>query len=81
MDAFCCENCFNSEVLKEYPQTNGKIERYHRTLRGEVGLVSYDMPSELEAAIRPFVHYSNNERYHEGISTTVSLLSLGACGS
>jgi putative transposase len=50
-----------------HPQTNGKIERYHRTLRGEVGLVSYDMPSELEAAIRPFVHYYNNQRYHEGL--------------
>jgi len=50
-----------------HPQTNGKMERYHRTLRGDVGLVSYDMPSELEAAIRPFVHYYNYQRYHEGL--------------
>jgi putative transposase len=50
-----------------HPQTNGKIERYHRTLRGDVGLVSYEMPSELEAAVKSFVHYYNYQRYHEGL--------------
>ncbi len=28
-----------------HPQTNGKIERYHRTLKGDIGQVPYEMPS------------------------------------
>jgi transposase InsO family protein len=34
-----------------HPQTNGKIERYHRTIKGEINQVSHDMPSELREAI------------------------------
>ncbi len=30
-----------------HPQTNGKIERYHHTLKGEINQVPYEMPSEL----------------------------------
>ena len=50
-----------------HPQTNGKIERYHRSLRGEPNLEPYDMPSELRNAIRAFVEYYNYQRYHEGL--------------
>lgn len=50
-----------------HPQTNGKIERYHRTMREGIGLIPYEMPSELEEAIRAFVEYYNYRRYHEGI--------------
>ena len=50
-----------------HPQTNGKIERYHRTVKGEIGLLPYEMASELEAAIRSFVEYYNYRRYHEGL--------------
>ena len=50
-----------------HPQTNGKIERYHRTLRGEINQVPYDMPSELKEAIRAFIEYYNYRRYHEGL--------------
>jgi putative transposase len=38
-----------------HPQTNGKIERYHRSIKGELSLVPYEMPSELEEAIRAFI--------------------------
>jgi len=51
-----------------YPQTNGKIEGYHRTIKGEINQVLYDMPSELKEAIRTFVAYYNYRRYHEGLS-------------
>jgi putative transposase len=50
-----------------HPQTNGKIERYHRTVKGEINRVPYDMPSELKEAIRAFIEYYNYRRYHEGL--------------
>jgi transposase InsO family protein len=50
-----------------HPQTNGKIERYHRTIKGEIHLVPYEMPSELADAISLFIQYYNYQRYHEGL--------------
>jgi len=50
-----------------HPQTNGKIERYHRSIKGEINQVPYDMPSELKQAIRDFIEYYNYRRYHEGL--------------
>jgi len=50
-----------------HPQTNGKIERYHRTIKGELILMPYEMPGELEEAIRAFIEYYNYRRYHEGL--------------
>ena len=50
-----------------HPQTNGKIERYHRSIKGELGLLPYEMPCELEKAIAAFIEYYNYRRYHEGL--------------
>ncbi len=50
-----------------HPQTNGKIERYHRTIKGELSLMTYDMPGGLEEAIGTFIDYYNYQRYHEGL--------------
>lgn len=50
-----------------HPQTNGKIERYHRTIKSDVKLTWYDTPSALERAIAAFVDYYNHRRYHEGV--------------
>ncbi len=50
-----------------HPQTNGKIERYHRTIKGELSLMPYEMPGELQKAIRSFIDYYNYQRYHEGL--------------
>jgi len=50
-----------------HPQTNGKIERYHRTIKGEIKLVPYEMPGELREAIKAFIEYYNYDRYHEGL--------------
>ncbi len=33
-----------------HPQTNGKIERYHRTMKGGINLLPYEMPGEMEEA-------------------------------
>ena len=50
-----------------HPQTNGKIERYHRTIKGEINQVPYEMPAELREAIRVFIEYYKYRRYHEGL--------------
>ncbi len=50
-----------------HPQTQGKIERYHRSLKNVVKLEHYHFPWQLEAAIGDFVAYYNHERYHESL--------------
>jgi transposase InsO family protein/transposase-like protein len=50
-----------------HPQTQGKIERYHRTMKNVVKLDNYYCVEELEAAIEKFVENYNNERYHESL--------------
>jgi len=50
-----------------HPQTNGKIERYHRTIKGEINLVPHEMPRELKEEIKEFIEYYNCHRYHEGL--------------
>ncbi len=50
-----------------HPQTQGKIERYHRTMKNVVKLDNYYCPEELERALEKFVEKYNNERYHESL--------------
>jgi transposase InsO family protein len=50
-----------------HPQTQGKIERYHRSMKNVVKLQHYYFPWELEAAVRDFVAYYNHRRYHESL--------------
>jgi len=47
--------------------TQGKIERYHRSMKNLILLDNYYCPSELEARITEWVDYYNNHRYHEAI--------------
>ena len=75
-------SCYVSSELKKYlksediesihgrplhPQTQGKIERYHRSMKNVVKLENYYIPQQLRDAIEKFVHYYNNERYHESL--------------
>jgi transposase InsO family protein len=50
-----------------HPVTQGKIERWHRTIKNVVKLENYYSPDELKAAIAEFVAYYNQERYHESV--------------
>ena len=50
-----------------HPQTNGKLERYHQTLKRDVNQLPYELPSDLEAAIVSFVSYYNYRRYHKAL--------------
>ena len=50
-----------------HPQTNGKLERYHQTLKRDVNQVPYEMPSDLEEALAAFVSYYKYRRYHKAL--------------
>jgi len=50
-----------------HPQTQGKIERYHRTMKNVIRLDNYYSPDDLIHAISEFVEYYNNNRYHESL--------------
>jgi putative transposase len=51
-----------------HPQTQGKIERYHRTMKNVIRLDNYYSPNDLIQAIAEFVDYYNNKRYHESLN-------------
>lgn len=78
--------CYISGKLKEYldeheishtrgapyhPMTQGKIERYHRTMKNVILLQKFFYPWELEVEIDRFINYYNNERYHESINNLI----------
>ncbi len=50
-----------------HPQTQGKIERYHRSMKNVVKLENYYTPQSLLEAIDAFVDHYNNHRYHESL--------------
>ena len=75
-------SCYIAAELKEYlhakgvkpvhgkinhPQTQGKIERYHRSMKNIVKLNHYYCPDELIGALDSFVNYYNQKRYHESL--------------
>ena len=51
-----------------HPMTQGKIERWHRSVKNEILLENYYLPGQLESAIGRFVDYYNHERYHESLN-------------
>lgn len=51
-----------------HPQTQGKIERYHRSMKNVIKLEHYYFPEQLRTAIQEFVDYYNYERYHESLN-------------
>ena len=74
--------CYISGELKQYlsdqglthtrgrpyhPMTQGKIERYHRSMKNVLLLDNYYYPEALKAEIESFVEYYNYERYHESL--------------
>jgi transposase InsO family protein len=50
-----------------HPQTQGKIERWHQTLKNRILLENYYLPGDLEASIGAFVERYNHHRYHESL--------------
>jgi len=50
-----------------HPMTQGKIERYHRSLKNVICLDNYYFPWEVEQAVAAFVEEYNHQRYHESL--------------
>ena len=51
-----------------HPQTQGKIERWHQTLKNRILLEHYFLPGDLESQIETFVDHCNHRRYHESLN-------------
>jgi hypothetical protein len=51
-----------------HPQTQGKIERWHQTLKNRILLENHFLPGALEARIGAFVDHYNHRRYHESLA-------------
>jgi putative transposase len=50
-----------------HPQTNGKLERFHETLKARLNLLVFTSREALRAAMAEFIEFYNHRRYHEGI--------------
>ena len=50
-----------------HPMIQGKIERYHQTIKNIIKLQNYYLPSKLEWENHSFVQYYNHERIHESL--------------
>ena len=51
-----------------HPQTQGKIERWHQTLKNRILLENYFLPGDLESQIKAFIEHYNHQRYHESLN-------------
>ena len=50
-----------------HPQTQGKIERWHQSLKNRILLEHYYLPGDLERQVAAFVAHYNHARYHESL--------------
>jgi transposase InsO family protein len=50
-----------------HPQTQGKIERWHQTLKNRILLENYYLPGDLETQVSAFVEHYNHARCHESL--------------
>jgi putative transposase len=50
-----------------HPQTNGKLERFHETLKARLNLLVFSSPEALRVAMADFIEFYRYRRYHEGI--------------
>jgi RNA-directed DNA polymerase len=50
-----------------HPQTQGKIERWHQTLKNRILLEHYYLPGDLERQVVAFVEHYNHARYDKSL--------------
>nr|WP_285674666.1 integrase core domain-containing protein [Limibaculum sp. NKW23] len=61
-------------------QTQGKIERWHQTLKNRILLKNYYLPGALEQAIGGFIDHDNNVRCHESLGNITPADAHYGCG-
>ncbi len=61
-----------------HPQTQGKIERWHQTLKNRILLEHAYLPGELEARVAAFVEHYNHARAHESLGNSLPPTSTSA---
>jgi putative transposase len=62
----------NMEHLRSapyHPQTQGKIERWHQTLKNRILLEHYYLPGDRERQVAAFVEHYNHDRDHESLES------------
>lgn len=64
---FQSQNIRHVRSAPHHPMTQGKIERYHRSMKNLLLLEHYYLPQELEQGIAEWVQYYNHHRYHESL--------------
>ena len=62
-----CHDMAHVRGAPYHPMTQGKIERWHQTLKNRILLENYYLPGDLQAQIEAFVADYNHRRYHESI--------------
>ena len=50
-----------------HPRAQGKIERWHQTLKNHILLENYFLPGDLERQIEAFVENYNHRLHHESL--------------
>jgi transposase InsO family protein len=61
------QNIEHARGAPSHPQTQGKIERWHQTLKNRILLENYFLPGDLDGQIAAFVEHYNHRRYHESL--------------
>ena len=59
---------WNTSAAPYHPQTQGKIERWHQTLKNRILFEHYYLPGDLERRVAAFVAQYNHARHHESLA-------------
>ena len=61
-----------------HPMTQGKIERWHLSLKSRILLENNYLPADFERAVAGFVDHYNHRRYHESLDNlTLAAVNFG----
>lgn len=69
------------DCAPHHPQTNGKLERFHETIKARLNLLVYSSPWELERTMADFIDYYNHRAITRGSATWRRPMSRAARGN